>query len=214
MQQNHGFKRLDAYLPAAREAASPAPTSPQLGRTTTSEHERVSGLPRSRLADSFGTFDLAANPAMELAAARALEVAVGERWCALLVGTPGNGKTHLAIAAMHRFGLMRSMFWKVPDFLSWLRKMSIEEGRNIDDVLRPYREQDFLLVFDDLGVENRTDWAYEQLYRVLDARYDEKLPTIITSNQLPDRLDERLLSRFGAGMVVCAGKDLRRQFDA
>jgi DNA replication protein DnaC len=67
------------------------------------------------------------------------------------------------------------------------------------------------VVFDDLGAENQTDWAAEQLYRVLDARYDAHLPTIITSNAAQSRLDGRLLSRYAEGLVVCRGEDVRRR---
>ena len=167
-------------------------------------------MPVKRARDSFTSFNLGSNPTMREAFDQCLAVAAGKARCALLVGTPGNGKSHLAIAAMNRFGMQRSMFWKVPDYLAWLRRMVYDEGRLIDDILRPYREQDFLLVLDDLGAENTTDWASEQLYRVLDSRCDEELPTIITTNQPPDRIDGRLLSRYAEGLVVCAGKDLRR----
>ena len=45
---------------------------------------------------------------------------------------------------------------------------------------------------------------------MLDARYDMQLPTIITTNQPPDRIDERIRSRFAEGLVVFSGKDQRR----
>ncbi len=67
-----------------------------------------------------------------------------------------------------------------------------------------------LVVLDDLGTEKMTEWASEQLYRVLDGRYDRGLPTIITSNVQSDSLDPRILSRYAEGLVVCNGKDVRR----
>lgn len=151
---------------------------------------------------------------MRAAFDRCRAVAAGEKWAALLSGRPGNGKTHLAIAAMNAFGFDRSILWKVPDFLDWMKVQAFDKGADIERILRPYREQDFLLVLDDLGVEQRTEWAYQQLYRVLDSRADSKLPTIITTNQTPDRLDERIVSRYRSGLVVCAGKDVRSRFDA
>lgn len=126
------------------------------------------------------------------------------------MGNPGNGKTHLAVAAMKGYGLMRSYFWKVPDYLDFLKRMAYDRGIPIEDVTRSYRSGNALVVFDDLGVENRTEWANEQLYRVLDARYEERIPTIITTNQARDRIDARIMSRYAEGLVVCAGKDLRR----
>lgn len=189
---------------------SNGPTSPP----KESAPSKVSGVVPARLAsNTFESFDLKANPGMREARDRCVGVADGRYWCALLAGTPGNGKTHLAIAAMNRYGLLRSMFWKVPEYLAWLRRMSIENGHSLDALTRPYREDDILLVFDDLGVEKASDWVGEQLYRVLDARYESRLPTIITTNHGSKDIDPRIISRYSPGLVVCAGKDLRERFD-
>ncbi|MDQ3413052.1 MAG: ATP-binding protein, partial [Chloroflexota bacterium] len=53
----------------------------------------------------------------------------------------------------------------------------------------------FLLILDDLGTENTTPWAREKLYQLINHRYNERLPTIITSNQEHKLIDERILSR-------------------
>lgn len=169
-------------------------------------------MPGGRVGDTFASFDLRRNPEMRPAHDRCVAVAEGREWCALLSGGYGNGKSHLAIAAMRAYGWDRSYFWKVPDFLAWLRERAFGDGPEktpIDALLRSYREADFLLVLDDLGAENATDWAAEQLYRVLDSRYDAKLPTVITSNVAPDKIDARIRSRFRAGLVVCKGRDVR-----
>lgn len=204
------FKSLASLMDGARTAET---TSPPHGKTTTAGSEKVSGVSPSRQGNTFANFDLNANLGMRDAFDRCLKVGNREAWCALLVGRPGNGKTHLAIAAMRQYGFMRSMLWKVPELLDWMKTMVFDKGFSIEEITRPYREQDILLVLDDLGVENQTDWAHEQLYRILDARYENKLPTIITSNQVPDRLDARLLSRYSVGQVVCNGKDVRRDYD-
>lgn len=204
------FKKLGTMLDAARELPPPL-ESPQAG--TSSPPAKISGVPPRRIGDTFETFDLAKNPKMLPAYDQARAVAEGRAWCAVLAGDPGNGKTHLAVAAMHRYGLLRSMFWKVPDYLDWLKRMAFgDDARiSIDTLTRAYMTQDILLVLDDLGTENRTGWAEEQLYRVLDARYDNELPTIITTNQPRDRIDGRLLSRYSEGLVVCKGDDVRRR---
>lgn len=171
---------------------------------------KIKGVPAKRWADNtFETFDLGLNAGMKDAYEQCEAVSARRAWCALLVGQPGNGKTHLAIAAMHRFG-PAAYFWKVPDYLDWLRHMRFDREFNEFELTRAYRSDDFLLVLDDLGVEKQTDWADEQLYKVLDSRYDNELPTIITSNQVADRIDPRLKSRYASGLVVCIGKDLRR----
>lgn len=158
--------------------------------------------------DSFENWE--PSPEMQRAYEQCRMVASGEARCALLAGSFGNGKTHLAIAALREWdNLNTGWFYKVPDWLSMVKRRAFDEGEPLDNVLTPLMEGRSLIVFDDLGAENSTDWAAEQLYRVLDARYDAKAPTIITSNQPAERLDPRILSRYRAGLVMCLGKDRR-----
>ena len=182
--------------------------SPTVGRDT--PPAKISGVLNARAGDTFETFALSKNPGMLKALEQCQRVGRGEARSALLAGPPGTGKTHLAVAAMNEYGMQRSYFWKVPDFLEWLRVTSYGEKVGVIRALKSYVEQDFLLVLDDLGVQKDTDWVDEQLYRVLDARCDGGLPTIITTNQPANRIDDRLLSRYASGLVVCTGKDMRR----
>lgn len=170
------------------------------------------GVPVRRLTDSFDNFDLSLNPQMEAARDRCLAVADGEAWSALLAGSIGSGKTHLAIAALNRWAETHGngYFWKVSDLLAWVRCQVFDEGWSLEETLTGYRQGNALVVFDDLGTENPTDWACEQLYLVLDSRYDLRLPTIITTNRELDRIDSRIRSRYADGLVVCEGKDIRR----
>ena len=166
-------------------------------------------------ADSFEGFDLSRNPQMAPALERCRAVAEGRVWCAMLYGGYGTGKTHLAIAALKAYLASdgwpwHGYFWKVPDFLAWMRRSTFDEGWDLDDLVWSYRYgPGGLIVFDDLGTENPTDWACEQLYRVLDSRYDAKLPTIITSNAPLEAIDGRIRSRFREGLIVCEGRDVR-----
>jgi DNA replication protein DnaC len=63
-----------------------------------------------------------------------------------------------------------------------------------------------LLYIDDLGSERRTDWVVEQLYAVINERYENQRPMLITSNakgeiidegqqQLEDQIGRRTISR-------------------
>lgn len=174
---------------------------------------RVSGVARPRLDNTFANFE-ASTPSLKAAKALCIRVAQGKAASAFLAGPPGTGKTHMAIAAMHEYGLDRSFFWKVPDFLDWLRNQAFgaDEGSRVpvDTLTKNYRQGEALIVFDDLGVEKDTEWASEQLYRVLDSRYEFGLPTILTTNVPESQLSPRLLSRFAAGLVVCKAPDFRR----
>ena len=169
------------------------------------------GVPPGRRSDSFDDFMLGFNPGMEAALRQCRAVAASSDWCAFLAGEYGTGKTHLAIAALREWYAAHGngYFWKVPAFLQWVRRQVYDEHYQLEDVIDPYCHGQALVVFDDLGTENPTDWASEQLYLVLDSRYDLRLPTVLTTNRNLDLIDGRLLSRFRGGLVVCEGRDIR-----
>ncbi len=72
------------------------------------------------------------------------------------------------------------------------------------------------LCLDDLGVESTTDWVFQTLYVIINNRYENLLPTVITSNlslnQLSEKMEDgRLASRI-AGMcevIEMEGEDKR-----
>ena len=101
-----------------------------------------------------------------------------------------------------------------PDFLEYLRagydseKLSESAARRMEDARNCP-----VLVIDDVGVAKRTLWTDEQMYRLLNHRYNEGLPTVIASNVSLDELEPRIASRMQdaslARMVVLAGEDQR-----
>ena len=56
-----------------------------------------------------------------------------------------------------------------------------------------------LLHIDDLGAERRTEWVLEQLYSIVNTRYEEQRATLVTSNldheALTAQVGERIVSR-------------------
>ncbi|HHX64594.1 MAG TPA: ATP-binding protein [Chloroflexi bacterium] len=116
----------------------------------------------------------------------------------LLRGGYGVGKTHLAAAAANKVvsSGMRVLFVVTSDLLDHLRATyqpgsPVTYDQRFNEVRRAW-----LLVLDDLGVQNATPWAQEKLFQILNYRYAGGLPTIITvSNSDWERLDERLQSR-------------------
>jgi len=73
-----------------------------------------------------------------------------------------------------------------------------------------------LLVIDDIGAEKASEWTQERLYSVIDHRYANLLPLIVTSNLPPSKLaeqtGERAASRLAEMCTVVAmtGGDRRR----
>ena len=83
----------------------------------------------------------------------------------------------------------------VPDLLDQLRAtFDPETGVAYDERFQQIRNAN-LLVLDDLGTENSTAWASEKLFQIINHRYNEQLPTVITSNAKLDRIEDRIVSR-------------------
>ncbi len=116
----------------------------------------------------------------------------------LLQGRVGTGKTHLAAAiANHHVHVIRhkSLFMIVPDLLDHLREAFNPKSEvTYDERFETIRSVP-LLVLDDLGTENATTWAREKLFQIVNHRYNAQLPTVITTNQDMDTIDERIRSR-------------------
>jgi DNA replication protein DnaC len=107
--------------------------------------------------------------------------------------------------------------YSLPRLLNLLRE-SIESEGGLLDLLDRLSAVD-LLHIDDLGAENRTDWVLEQLYSIVNARYEAQKAIIATTNLMPDALNERLGARTVSRLVeICgdplalAGADKRREY--
>ena len=115
-----------------------------------------------------------------------------------LAGGPGTGKTALAmIVSKAAIDAGRTVaIYSCPRLLSVIRE-SIDSG-GVLDFLDRLAEADLLHV-DDLGAEHRTEWVIEQLYSIINARYEEQRATLVTSNldhaALSAQLGERIVSR-------------------
>ena len=119
------------------------------------------------------------------------------RGCFMLVGGSGTGKTHLAAGIANR--LMERgeavFFTFVPDLLDHLRATYGPDSEVSYDELFEQVKTVPVLVLDDLGRHSTTPWAEEKIYQVLNHRYLNELPTIVTSSVALDRLDPRLQQR-------------------
>lgn len=115
----------------------------------------------------------------------------------ILHGGVGTGKTHLAAAianwAMNNH--IRVLFAVVPDLLDHLRSTFAPSSTTQYDELFESVRAVPLLILDDLGTENCTPWAGEKLYQIFNYRYNDMLPTVLTTNRPLERIDERILSR-------------------
>ena len=135
----------------------------------------------------------------------------------LFTGDVGTGKTHLAAAIAAE--IIRKYAATV-EFVSYTEALAtmraaFSESNNNDKILEERMMKADLLVIDDLGKENLSAFTKNVLYRVVNGRYKEKLPLIITSNygikSLSERLDYGTFSRIvdGCKVVEMRGIDYR-----
>jgi DNA replication protein DnaC len=118
-----------------------------------------------------------------------------QRWL-LLEGGFGCGKTHLA-AAIANFAVdhgIPTLFLTAPDLLDWLRATFENSDDSYSDRFELIRKVP-LLVMDDFGTQNATSWAKEKMFQLLDHRYVNQLPTVITTNMRIEEIEGRLRSR-------------------
>ncbi len=118
-----------------------------------------------------------------------------DKWL-LLMGVYGCGKTHLAAAVANdaiSLGIP-TLFTTVPDLLDWLRYTYGQAEETFEQRFERIRNID-LLVLDDLGTQNATDWSKEKLFQIINYRYANQLPTVLTTNQSLEDMEGRVRSR-------------------
>lgn len=110
-------------------------------------------------------------------------------------GTVGVGKTHLVAAIINNLMVKKGiipMFVNTPDLIAELRDAQFKEGEeSLANKLNKIKDCP-LVCFDDLAKERMTDWVREQYYRIINYRYINKLPVLVTTNCSIDELDEKL----------------------
>lgn len=143
----------------------------------------------------------------------------------VLHGSIGTGKTHQAYGALRRIAEagprnFQMIATTAPDLYGLLRPGGSDKGSE-HELKRLCRIP--LLLLDDLGTEKLSEFTEETTTRIVNYRYNESLPLLITTNlpvrtggtatpDLVTRLGDRLASRLAqtATTVSFDGPDLRR----
>ncbi|HVB33282.1 MAG TPA: ATP-binding protein [Patescibacteria group bacterium] len=114
------------------------------------------------------------------------EYPIGTEHGLLLMGPCGVGKTHLAVAALRAL-LARGhhgLFFDYRDLLKQIQASYNPESQTTEmEVLEPVLRCEVLLL-DDLGSSKPSAWALETVGHILNARYNDKRVTLVTTNYL------------------------------
>ncbi|MGW7726278.1 ATP-binding protein [Streptomyces canus] len=135
----------------------------------------------------------------------------------LLLGPTGTGKTHQTYGAIRELALTGvAATWVVTTAADMYAALRPRHGIDSETEFRRYRDASILLL-DDLGAERKpTEFTEEINFRLINWRYENHKPTLITSNLVPkeisDRLGDRVTSRLieMCQRVVFKGPDRRR----
>lgn len=137
--------------------------------------------------------------------------------------TCGNGKTEWSIRLMQAYFNSiwykcdlncKALFINVPRFLLSLKDSINTPSEYVDHIKKHILDVD-LVVWDELGIKNATQFEHEHLLNLINTRIDYNKSNIYTSNlnseELRERLGERLYSRIVklSTDVELFGKDKR-----
>lgn len=157
----------------------------------------------------------------------------------LFVGTVGLGKTHLAVGVLRRLIRERGARGLFCDYRELLKNIQNSYNPQVNttelELLKPVFAAE-VLVLDDLGAQKPNEWVWDTVALILNARYNDRQTTIITTNYpdlpagkgfktdpagvqpaksedtLGDRIGDRMRSRLAEMCirVAMAGDDIRQ----
>ena len=127
------------------------------------------------------------------------------------VGSAGTGKTTLAML-VSKLALEAGRtvaIYSMPRLLARIRRTyDSEPGEQSYLELFGRLTSVDLLHLDDLGAENRTEWVLEQLYALVNERYESERSLVVTTNLDEPELEKQIGARVVSRLVEMCGDPL------
>ena len=119
-----------------------------------------------------------------------------------ITGTYGVGKTYLASCIANETIKNKNtvVFGTLIQLLDYIKDTYKDSDMSDKEYLNLYSSVD-LLIIDDLGKEKPTEWVLEKLFLIVNNRYNNYLPIVITTNYNRNQLRERLCVNKNYSMV-------------
>jgi DNA replication protein DnaC len=140
-----------------------------------------------------------------------------------LFGGVGTGKTTLAmLVSRHALDAGRSVaIYSLPRLLAELRSTFDDDAEQSYTQLLDRLAAVDLLHIDDVGAEQSSPWVLEQLYALINARYEDERSVVLTTNieerdELAKQIGERTVSRLQemCELIPLFGQDARATYQA
>jgi DNA replication protein DnaC len=134
-----------------------------------------------------------------------------------LLGPVGTGKSHIALAIGWSWIACGKMvlYYQVEDLLDALRSGYSSWQRGDPEgysMILHFAQNVGLLILDDLGAQDEKVWATTKLDQIINSRYINGKPLLVTTNMGLDKLPERIADRLSEGMLVhLTGESYRKK---
>ncbi len=112
----------------------------------------------------------------------------------IFIGRFGTGKTHLAFSIAN-YLLNQGIPVVFETLINLMEKLKLGYEKQAEfgyyEIIKLYCECD-LLIIDDLGKEKLSEWVLEKLFQIINTRYENMLPFLITTNYTEKEIIKRL----------------------
>ena len=107
----------------------------------------------------------------------------------LFYGDVGTGKSFYACCIANALidNGIAALVTSMPRIINRFKSMTFQDDKNI--FVNSFAKYP-LVVIDDIGVENGTEFAHEIMFQIIDTRYKSKKPLIVTTNLSPSDMKQ------------------------